>query len=234
MLPLTSMEILGLWEGGAGLHSLDRAQLVLGAAFPDTPRERLADWTLGRRNRALAEVRCRSFGSRLQGWTECPECGDKLEFEMDARAIAQADVPDDDLTVFLHGHTFRLPTSRDLALFAQHDDPPQAVLALLKNCRMDSGEPPAWSEPEIDDIGEKMALADPLAETRLNLNCPACDCRWEQTLDIAAFLWTEIEARARKLLWEVHDLANAYGWTEKEILSLSDTRRRSYLEMIRT
>jgi len=36
----------------------------------------------------------------------------------------------------------------------------------------------------------------------------------------------------RRLLVEVHALASAYGWSEQEILSLSDARRRLYLEMV--
>ncbi|HUD55174.1 MAG TPA: hypothetical protein VMR02_08095 [Terracidiphilus sp.] len=44
---------------------------------------------------------------------------------------------------------------------------------------------------------------------------------------------TQIEARARRLLYEVHTLAAAYGWSEREILSLSAPRRALYLEMVR-
>ena len=32
---------------------------------------------------------------------------------------------------------------------------------------------------------------------------------------------------------EVHTLASVYGWTEREILSLSEPRRAFYLEMVR-
>jgi hypothetical protein len=78
-----------------------------------------------------------------------------------------------------------------------------------------------------------MALADPLSETRLTLECPKCGNRWEDTLEFAAFLWAEIEARAKRLLFEIHTLASAYGWTEAEILALGDRRRATYLEMVR-
>ena len=42
-----------------------------------------------------------------------------------------------------------------------------------------------------------------------------------------------MEAHARRLLLDVHQLASAYGWSEMEILSLSATRRNAYLEMVR-
>ena len=44
-----------------------------------------------------------------------------------------------------------------------------------------------------------------------------------------AYLWDEIDARARRLLDEVHALARTYCWSEEQILALSETRRRAYL-----
>ena len=77
-----------------------------------------------------------------------------------------------------------------------------------------------------------MALADPMAETRLALSCPACGSEWHEALDIARFVWAEIESRAKRLAGEVHALASAYGWTEAEILGLSGPRRSLYLGMV--
>jgi hypothetical protein len=127
------------------------------------------------------------------------------------------------------GRSFRLPTTRDLARAAGEADPQSAALRLLEACRLEEGE--ALSEDDLEAVGEKMAAADPLAETRLSLVCPNCGNQWEDTVDIAAFLWADIDARARRLLREVHTLGSAYGWTEREILSLSDRRRAVYLEM---
>jgi hypothetical protein len=76
-----------------------------------------------------------------------------------------------------------------------------------------------------------MAEADPQADVQLNLSCPQCAAAWSAPFDIEAFLWTEIAAWAGRTLQEVHGLARAYGWREQDILSLSATRRRIYLEM---
>ena len=78
-----------------------------------------------------------------------------------------------------------------------------------------------------------MSLADPMAEILVNLPCPACGFDNNPHLDIGSFLWTEMEAHAKRLLLEVHLLASAYGWTEQAILSLSGQRRAAYLEMVR-
>ena len=62
----------------------------LSAALPgDASRAALADWPLGRRNRALAELRCACFGPRSAGWIACPQCGEKLEFEIDGRSLSR-------------------------------------------------------------------------------------------------------------------------------------------------
>ena len=259
MRSLSDFDLLHLWEGGLRRHPLDRALLALGAAFPETPYDRLAEWPLGLRNRALVELRCRSFGQSLQGWISCASCAERLEFSLDGRVITVDGLSTDerlrsgeiDHPVVVNRGTFRLPTSRDLAAAAQEIDPRSAAIRIAENCRISppssrsaTTEPDAigirdplaqsWSDEDLEDLGERMAAADPLAETRLTLHCPNCESDREETLDVAAFLWAEIEARARRLLLEVHTLASAYGWSETEILSLSEDRRARYVEMVQS
>ena len=71
------------------------------------------------------------------------------------------------------------------------------------------------------------------AETRLSLDCAACGSSWTEFLDVAAFVWAEFEAAARRLLIDVADLARAFGWSEQEILNLSEIRRGAYLALAR-
>ena len=231
MRTLSSADFLDLWERGFRLHPIDQGLLALSAALSGTPYDSLADWPLGRRNRALAELRCGCFGPQLQGWTSCPQCAEKLEFQMDTRAIIEQE-PASTETVATGGHSFRLPTSRDLARSIREPDSREAAHRLLASCCLDEA-PPRWTDDELEQIGESMAVADPLSETRLTLDCPNCGNRWDETLELAAFLWAEIEARARRLLLDIHTLASAYGWTETEILSFTDRRRAAYLEMVR-
>jgi hypothetical protein len=265
MRSLSDSDLLHLWEGGLRRHPLDRALLALGAAFPETPYERIADWPLGRRNKALVDLRCGCFGQSLQGWIACARCGEKLEFEMDGRVIAVAGPHEDGSSrsedmaapIVVERGTFRLPTSRDLAGAAQETAPRLAAIRIVESCRIAppqsaqkrsahdliergdrnievSDSRSEWSDDELEEIGERMAQADPLAETRLTLHCPNCENDWEETLDIVSFLWAEIEARARRLLVEIHTLASAYGWSETEILSLSENRRARYVEMVQS
>ena len=194
-------------------------------------RETLADWPLGRRNRALAELRCSCFGPALQGWIACPQCGEKLEFQMDGRAMPSAQEGSTE-RVTVNGRTYRLPTARDLARAAQEPDPQNSALKLLQICSLDGDAAAGWSAEDVEAAEQSLAQADPMAETRLAMECPKCGKQWDETLDLASFVWAEIEARAKRLLVEIHSLASAYGWTEPEILSLSEARRACYLELV--
>jgi hypothetical protein len=238
MRALCNEEFLELWENGRRLHPLDRALLAIQATFPEAAEEKLADWPIGRRNQALAQVRTLYFGRQMQGWTVCEQCGEKLEFELDCGSLLERQQDHGAQTVHLKGCTFRLPTSRDLARIADVREVGAAVRRLVEGCRLmraeESGEgtDAAWSQAEIEELGEKMALADPLAEIALSLECPVCKGVCEEALDLPAFLWGEVEARARRILQEVHTLASSYGWHEAEILALGDTRRAMYLQMV--
>ena len=233
MTALSSSEFLPLWERGQRLHPLDRGLLALQAASPGVSWDELAGLPLGQRNRGLFELRSACFGPAMSAWVACPQCGEKLEFELDARSLASAAGGPAEPVTF-EGETFRLPTSRDLALAARERDPRRAALRLLESCRINpSGNTMEWSGEQMEAVGEQLAAADPLAETRLSLACSSCGHAWDEALDVAAFLWAEIEVQVRRLFDEVHVLASAYHWPEAAILSLSERRRAIYLEMVR-
>jgi len=231
MRPLSSSGVLDLWETGAGLHPLDRALVALSLADPSSIGS-AADWPLGRRNRALLELHAAWFGAELRAWTSCPACGENVEFDLDARQLAATaeETPD---SVMVHEHAFRLPSSRDLAFVVSAGDAHAAAISLLEHCRISGPELGGWTDERLDAVGERLASADALAEMRLALTCPSCAHDWYDAIDIGRFLWAEIEARARRLLWDVHALAQAYGWTESETLALGAARRAAYLEMVR-
>ena len=81
-------------------------------------------------------------------------------------------------------------------------------------------------------LGESVLERDPQAEVQIDMTCPQCQYHRPSLFDVSRFLWTEIQAQAKRLLREVHILARAYGWRETEILALSNVRRQFYLEMM--
>lgn len=239
MKPLNNRELLQLWERGSPMHPMDRGLLALSAALPDVSLDALADWPLGRKNTALIELRCACFGRPLRAWTVCPSCAEKLEFELDGAVLLdRAPRNGSTDTVEVGGQLFRLPTTRDLAAVLRGaTDLDRAARQLAETCHVRTAGSDTAAQPianlALEDIEAGMARADPMAEVLIDLPCPACGGGHESILDIVSFFWSELEARAKRLLREIHDLAMAYGWTESAVLSLSEHRRAVYLDMVR-
>jgi hypothetical protein len=239
MQPLSSADILELWEQGQRRHAIDRALLVLGAACPERLFEELADLPIGSRDRAILQLRGATFGARVAGYTACEKCGERLEFAVDQGALTRdVTVAPAGATVRAAGHVFRLPTSRDLAGLDGECDPERAIRRLLARCCVstDTGDvAPSiddWSEATITEVEARMDAVDGAADLELGLSCAACGHAWQSAFDVVAFFWEEIAKRAQQLLYEIHLLARAYAWPEREILALSDTRRRLYVAMV--
>src|SRR5215467_10219235 len=133
MRTLSDIDFLAIWESGFHRHPLDRALLTLGAALPDVSGDGVADWPLGRRNKALVRLRCACFGRTVRSSTSCKSCGEKLEFELDGRMLAGEPTTDDgfDGPIVVDGRSFRLPTSRDLAAAAAESDPVRGSIRLV-------------------------------------------------------------------------------------------------------
>jgi hypothetical protein len=225
--------LLAIWELGARRHPIDRALLLFSMAAPDVETEHLADAPLGTRNAAIMALRNASFGSQLKSWMDCPACGERMEFEIDPALLpAPAEPP---ASVEVSGVRFVLPTSRHLAEVTQTDDPDRAAVDLLRACLASDAhipdEPDALAEL-IDAVGDVIETADPWADLSITLPCPACARETIASFDIADYFWDELDKHARGLLDDIHLLASHYGWTEPDILALSDTRRAAYLDRV--
>lgn len=228
MRALSQLETLAIWENGRGLHALDQGVLAVAAAFAEAP-DAVADWPLGRRNRALAEVHASLFGPRLRGWSRCPRCKIQLEFQLDLHTLLRTAENAGDDWVTVGEHRLRLPSSRDLASTALNPGDP--VRTLIGRCSADASYLD-FTEQEIEEIEERLSAADPLAEILLHFDCPGCATSFDEALELASFLWAEFESGAKRALHDVHVLARAYGWSEAEVLSLTPARRQLYVEMI--
>lgn len=243
MRPLLAPEILRVWEEGERQLPLDRALTMLSAGCPEQTREELALMSIAARDAAIWQLRELTFGPQFNGFTECPQCGERLEFNLDASDFRnnQSEALADDRYEFETGGVklqYRLPNSRDLAMVATCDDVETARDLLVRRCVARTGEETGagldgdLTTEQIAQLVGRMAESAPQAEVLLDFNCPACGHVWQSLFDIVMFFWTELAAEARRLLREVHALARAYGWREAEILALSPRRRQAYLEMI--
>ena len=241
MRALTAAEQLSVWERGQAEPPVRQALALLAAACPETPPDDLARLAIGRRDRLLLELRERTIGPHLVSVSSCPSCGERLEVELAVRdLLVDAKEEDAPLSVTLDGWEvrFRLPHSLDLLALAGSTEPADARRRLIGTCLLaacspDSEDAPVEALPAavLQAVADGMAAADPQADLELALTCPACSHAWLALFDIVSFFWTELDARARVLLHEVHVLASAYNWREADILALSPWRRRAYLEM---
>lgn len=234
MTGMDAQSLLACWEHGRRRHPLDRALLLFAAAEPQVDPAKLADRTLGERNAALLNLRRELFGDELRSCVNCPECADQLEFTLSAnsllaRAPGRCGVERPDVSVA--GLTLRLPSSRDLASIAAEADTSSAARHLLQRLCV-TGTPDQWTDELEALISRALDDADPCLDLALDLVCPGCDHTWSAAFDVGGFLWEEIDVRARRLLDEVHALARSYSWSERQILELSETRRRAYLERV--
>src|SRR5271169_5019895 len=121
MPPFSAINLLALWEGGAGLDSAGRALAVL-SAYCHAPSERLATLDIGERDARLLDVYEHLFGQKLLAYAECPGCGERLEYELctpEFKSSRQAaDHDRGPLEFVFHGVTLRLRNLNGLDLGA--------------------------------------------------------------------------------------------------------------------
>ena len=236
----SAVELINAWERGVTQHPVDRALTLLSAACPELTFAELASMSIGGRDAQLLALREALFGTRLDCVALCPRCDARLEFKLDARELAaRAGDEDEDEEFDLEDLRvkIRAPNSFDLAAAAVADDVTSARRLLLQRCILPAqdGDPPMvekLSEKALEAVAERFARTDTHADVTLDLACADCTHCWQLGFDIAAFLWSEVSALARRHLRDVHTLAWAYGWSEADILAMSPARRQFYLESV--
>jgi hypothetical protein len=229
MQALTNAELLGLWERGRDRGPVGRALALADAALPAMPPQQCLALDIGERNAAVLALRRATFGTRLDGRLNCPGCGEPLEFELDAAALA-APASDAAEELIAGGLRFRMPNSRDLIAAARCTDAESGARALFALCCLDTPPASGWPADLVAETEAAMESRADLSDVALALTCAACGHAWTAHLDICAYFWDEIAQRAEYLLDDVHRLAIAYGWDEQHILQMSDARRAAYLE----
>lgn len=230
MTILSPSGMLDLWERGARRHPLDRALLLLDGVCPDQSLPELADVSIGQRDQALIAWRSAVFGRVMPGYVDCPACQTRLEFALDGDALRSGT---DDVQFEVDGLQVRRPTSRDVAEALNEADPNRAIYRLAQRCCVGSkGGLPTLSAAQLVKIESALAQADAAADIALNFCCEQCGNNWQTAFDISDYLWREIEVQAATLLSDVHTLARAYGWSEGEILAMSDARRSAYIDRV--
>jgi hypothetical protein len=238
--------LLGAWELGSEQQGETLLATLLAAAFdpPDVPWLELP---LGTRDAALLSVYEPAGTGIIETVATCPSCATVVDVSVDAAALAAPYGPPGDawsrrgpdrgwFEVTLGAGPdrrtvqARQPAAADLIAAAGATDVAEARTVLVERCTRQSDG--ILAEPEaLDAIATELDRRDPLADVRIDVVCGECGDRWPTRLDVAALVWAQVRRRAHALLVEIDALAQRYGWSEAEILSLPARRRRTYLDL---
>jgi hypothetical protein len=201
-------------------------------ARPELPLESIVDLPLGEVTAGALRLRSAWFGERISAHVDCERCGQRLQLNFSVGDLLQPGASAAPL-VEAAGGRYRPLSLRDLAAVARGRDPESATRQLLARCRLEPAADEGLARvTNLSEIEDALEAADPNADLAFDVHCEACGHVSTAQLDAAALLWEEIDAQAHALLGEVHLLAQAYGWTESEVLALSAARRASYLSMV--
>ncbi len=207
--------------------------------------------TVGERESLLLQVRRITVGDALPCILTCPECEEKMELDLRTGDLLVPPGTSEEqwhtLTVETAEGTeqvsFRLPTGADqeAVAAAAGRDPEAAARDLAERCLagvtsrgdVDGGADSATtslSPTVVEQLSHRMAELDPQAEIRIDVECPECGAPSHTLLDTFAYICAETRRSLARLRQEIHLLAFHYHWSEREILAMTGTRRRAYVE----
>jgi len=189
------------------------------------------------RDRLLAAIYVRIYGSRVESTVNCKNC--EKSFDIDFSLIqlldsfnsgeantTQIEQKQGGLFKLPNGCCFRLPTGEDeCAVLGM--TPEDAESELLKRCILE-GDPTGEKE-SLQDIMQALA---PLMDLNMDADCPECNEQQLIHFDIQHFLLSSLKQERQQLAYEVHRLAGAYGWGLNEILELPRSVRRTYVDLV--
>ncbi|WP_010584690.1 hypothetical protein [Schlesneria paludicola] len=241
MRGLSDQEVMDIWDRGQRQPAWFRALLPLSMIF-DKPIEELLDWPLGLRDGWLLTLRAWTLGPTLMAAGQCgsSRCQKAVEVEIAIQTLLEAWPKDWKALQGILAHaggswTLRAVNSRDVAEVSAKGSSPED---LLRRCVVEGGDfhdlmTESSRTAFLAEAERVLDRLDPLSNIELELTCPDCQTIWSEPLNVVEFFWEEIAAAAKTVARDIHDLAIAYGWTEREIFGLSPARRTIYLSLIR-
>lgn len=231
--PLSAAELLAIWEENWQRPPLWQGLALLMAANPEQEWDALLAMPMGLFNAHLLTLHYWHFGPALTAVTTCTGCGEMVEVILDAASLhaSHRDPPPWLEVADAAGAVrFRPPTLADLIAAGDATTLDAAAQLILARCL----ETPSHPLPPatLTAVTNAMEHADPLAVIEMGGACPHCGQVWSAFLDVASFIWREVQTWAQRTLQEIHLLARAYNWREADILALTPMRRQAYLQMV--
>jgi hypothetical protein len=195
-----------------------------------------ADLVAADRDCLLAAVYKRAFGDRIESTVNCGQCHQPFDLDFsldrliasvtDAKADRSCKALGDGLFEAMNGLKFRLPTGSDELAGAAL--PMGEAETFLLRCCTPQG---TWREGQAD-FEELLEQVAPLIDLELIAPCPECNHAHIIHFDIQTYLLGSLVAERHRLLTEINKIARSYSWSLTEILSLSRSDRRQFVELI--
>lgn len=231
MAPLSAAQLIALWEPSSAAPAHQRLEPLLAVLHPGEAIDRD---TLGARNRRLLALHAALGDGPIEARLRCDQCGTDNSFAVPAADILACPVPDPAVRVGIRVGsrrlTFRLPCMADLKAVAACD-PDEALGSIVARCTIGRGAD-AVPAAALARLSARFEALDPAARIVVDLGCAECGSALRASVDLAEFVATAVDRLADQLQREIHLIASAYGWTEREILALPPSRRRRYVAMI--
>lgn len=214
------------------------AALALLGGEPAT-RERVDALSVPDRRFLMIELARRLGQSFAWLMHACEACGERFDFSLDLGELpvmpASERYPSVVVTTARGCALLRVPTGADQIRVAAADDDAAAARLLAALCLAPCDDATCGdliAELSSDDLAAIDAAVEELAPKlpwAVEAPCPAC--HKVNVIPINAAAWLVRMADGPTL--DVHDIASAYGWSERDILALTRTQRLKYLALIR-
>jgi hypothetical protein len=239
--PLTGEIEMSILEAGRGSESVpQRVTAVLSTVLAElggAAAQRDAVRALSVADRQYLMRRIASLIGLEESWiaARCLTCGAGFdvpvrESELPVKPAGEG-YPFADVETSLGPVRFRVPVGADQEAIAAIPDLQAARRALALRCAVAplsgelSGE---LSDEDLDRAEQALEAIAPEVATQAQAACP--DCGRPATVELDPYHC--LGAAPGGLFLDIHILASAYHWSEKEILALPRERRRLYLSFV--
>jgi len=241
--PLTGALELALAEAAAGPASHpERVSRVLAGALeslagagPDL--ERVRQLSVGDRQFLMLALSARVDDTDVWLTGSCSECAEPFDTAYRPSALpvkpAGEGYPAREVTTSCGRVRVRAPTGADQEAIADLGDEQAALERLLARLVQPLGVDPqampsAFDADAVSLIEATVEAMVPEVAGELDLRCPHCGADQR----VATDPYVVLQRPVGELFAQVHRLAAAYHWSEREILDLPRHRRETYLSLI--
>ena len=211
-------------------------------------KEAIRELAVGDRASLLLHLRKLMLGDKMQCEVICTACREAMSLELTVSSLLQhaEDCPKEEYSAKIDGFNLKLrPVNGNdqdeillLLLQMNKSSPKDTKLQfadhIARKCIVSSNPalPDDLSPEFIAQVSSKLEDIDPLANLVLNMKCPSCNQYFKTTFFPEDYIFMEMFPGRAQLEQEVHLLAFYYHWSKKEILSISTSERKRYVELI--